>query len=95
MKPSGKWDKQALTMFVFSAATLLTGIYIVISDYFLPREVNRYAIDVLIVFAALSTGSSIVNVVNKREDRKFFVSDSYPQDGAYHPDRNPNNIYNG
>jgi hypothetical protein len=67
-KPSGKWDKQALTMFVAFCITIILGCYIVTSDYFLSKEINRYAIDVFFGFVALSSGQAAMNIWNKKID---------------------------
>jgi uncharacterized membrane protein SpoIIM required for sporulation len=67
-KPSGKWDKQALTMFVAFCITIILGCYIVTSDYFLSKEINRYAIDVFFGFVALSSGQAAMNIWNKKVD---------------------------
>jgi hypothetical protein len=87
-KPSGKWDKQALTMFVAFCITIILGCYIVTSDYFLNKEINRYAIDVFFGFVALSSGQAAMNIWNKKVDygHNFTstVSDfapEYPQGG--------------
>ena len=44
--PDGKWSRKSLTSFFAFWIGMLLGGYIVISDYFLQVEVNRYAIDV-------------------------------------------------
>ena len=72
-KPSGKWDKQALTMFLFVFLTALTGIYIVVSDLFLSKEINPYAVVVLGTFGTLATGQSVVNVWNKKVDKNLNI----------------------
>ena len=67
-KPNGKWDKQALTMFVAFVCTIIIGFYIVVCDYFLSKEINRYAIDVFFGFVALSSGQAALNIWNKKVD---------------------------
>jgi len=62
-KPNGKWDKQALTMFVAFVCTIITGFFIV-----LTKEVNHYAIDVFFGFVALSSGQAAMNIWNKKID---------------------------
>jgi uncharacterized membrane protein len=44
--PNGKWSRKSLTSFFAFWIGLALGAFIVISDYFLKEEVNRYAIDV-------------------------------------------------
>ena len=72
-KPSGKWDKQALNMFVFTILTAVTGLYIVVSDYFLDKEINQYAIVVVGLFGSMATGQAVVNVWNKKVDKNLNI----------------------
>jgi len=72
-KPSGKWDKQALTMLLFTVLTALTGIYVVVSDYFLKKEINQYAIIVVGLFGSMATGQAVVNVWNKKVDKNLDI----------------------
>jgi hypothetical protein len=44
--PNGKYSRKSLTSFVAFVFALGLGLYIVISDYIIEREINRYAIDV-------------------------------------------------
>jgi hypothetical protein len=44
--PNGKWSRKSLTSFFAFWIGLVLGGFIVVSDYFLKEEVNRYAIDV-------------------------------------------------
>lgn len=72
-KPSGKWDKQALTMFLFTILFAITGLFIVVSDYFLEKEINQYAIVVCGLFGTASSGQAIVNVWNKKVDKNLDI----------------------
>lgn len=55
-------------MFVAFCITIILGCYIVTSDYFLNKEINRYAIDVFFGFVALSSGQAAMNIWNKKVD---------------------------
>ena len=44
--PNGKWSRKSLTSFFAFWVALALGLYIVVSDYIIEREINRYAIDV-------------------------------------------------
>lgn len=70
-KPNGKWDKQALTMFVSFFMACLLGSYVVVSDFFLNKEINPYAIVVVGYFIALSGGTAVVNIWNKKVDNRI------------------------
>jgi len=72
-KPSGKWDKQALTMFLFSILTAISGLFIVVSDYFLEKEINPYAIGVVGLFGSIATGQAVINVWNKKVDKNLDI----------------------
>jgi len=72
-KPSGKWDKQALTMFLFSILTAISGLYVVVSDYFLTKEINPYAIGVVGLFGSIATGQAVINVWNKKVDKNYDI----------------------
>lgn len=78
-KPNGKWDKQSLTMFLFSILTALSGLYVVVSDYFLTKEINPYAIGVVGLFGSIATGQAVINVWNKKVDKKLDI-DQYNND---------------
>lgn len=72
-KPSGKWDKQALTMFLFSVLTAVSGMYVVVSDYFLTKEINPYAIGVVGMFGSLATGQAVISTWNKKVDKNLNI----------------------
>ncbi len=79
-KPNGKWDKQALQMFLFSILTALGGLFIIVSDYFLEREINPYAIAVVGLFGSMATGQAIINIWNKKVDKNLDI-DQEPSEG--------------
>lgn len=72
-KPSGKWDKQAITMFVFSILTAMSGLFIVVSDYFLTKEINPYAIAVVGLFGSIATGQAVISTWNKKIDKNLNI----------------------
>lgn len=75
-KPSGKWDKQALTMFLFTILTAISGLFVVVSDYFLKKEINPYAIGVVGLFGSMATGQAVINVWNKKVDKNLEIDQS-------------------
>ncbi len=70
-KANGKWDKQALTMFVSFLMAIFLGTYIVVSDFYLSKEINPYAIVVEGYFVALSGGTAVMNIWNKKVDNRI------------------------
>ena len=75
-KPNGKWDKQALTMFLFTILTAISGLYVVVSDYFLKKEINPYAIGVVGLFGSMATGQAVINIWNKKVDKNLDIDQS-------------------
>lgn len=67
-KPNGKWDYRKLTMFTFTVLGAMTGLFIVVSDYFLDKEINPYAIAVTGLFLTMASGQSVVATWNKKVD---------------------------
>ena len=70
LKSRGKWSMKRLTAFVVMVFVLALGVFIVISDKILVREVNRYAIDVfqsLLFFEAALMG---INEFGKKLENK-------------------------
>jgi hypothetical protein len=63
--PDNKWSRKSLTTFISMAISVLTGAYIVISDYFLDREINQYAIMVFYGFLGLGGGTLGLTVIDK------------------------------
>jgi len=61
----GRWDKQALTMFTSFMLTIVLGVYIVISSYFLKMPENMSAENVFNTFAVLTGAMSGTNILNK------------------------------
>ena len=76
LKSRGKWSMKRLTAFVVMVFVLALGVFIVISDKILDREINRYSIDVfqaLLLFEATlmgitEFGKKIMNKENKAEN---------------------------
>ena len=70
LKSRGKWSMKRLTAFVVMIFVLALGVFIVVSDKVLDREVNRYAIDVfqsLLFFEAALMG---INEFGKKLENK-------------------------
>ena len=63
--PNGKWSRKSLTMFTAWIAALLSGLFIHVSDYFLPKEINPYAIQVFYGFLMLAGGTTAMTVYEK------------------------------
>lgn len=63
--PNGKWSRKSLTMFSAWIMSILSGIFIHISDYFLPKEINPYAIQVFFGFLMLAGGTTAMTVYEK------------------------------
>jgi len=72
-KPNGKWDKQALNMLLFTFLGAGTGLFIVVSDYFLTKEINPYAIVVVGYFLGMASGQAIITTWNKRVDKRLNI----------------------
>ena len=63
--PNGKWSRKSLTMFSAWIAALISGLFIHVSDYFLPKEINPYAIQVFYGFLMLAGGTTAMTVYEK------------------------------
>lgn len=72
-KPNGKWDYRKLTMFLFTILGAISGLFIVVSDYFLNKEINPYAIGVTGLFLTMASGQSVVATWNKKVDAKYNI----------------------
>lgn len=72
-KPNGKWDYRKLTMFLFTILGAFTGLFIVVSDYFLNKEINPYAIAVTGLFLTMASGQSVVATWNKKIDANLGI----------------------
>ena len=70
LKNRGKWSRKSLTAFISLIMAISLGIYIVVSDWILNEEINRYAIDVFFGFLALSGGTLGLTVVKKIKNGK-------------------------
>jgi hypothetical protein len=77
-KPNGKWDYRKITMFLFTILGALTGVFIVVSDYFLTKEINPYAIGVTGLFLTMASGQSIVATWNKKIDKNLNIDQEQP-----------------
>ena len=62
--PNGKWSRKSLTLFVSFIISIILGFYIVISDFILKTEINKYSIEVfdsfMLLVAAL-TGATVAD----------------------------------
>jgi len=73
--PNGKWSRKSLTMFTSFVISIILGFYIVISDYILQKEINKYAIEVfngfMLLVAAL-TGATVADkfTPTKKEEQE-------------------------
>lgn len=72
-KPNGKWDYRKLTAFVSFVLGGLSGLYVVLSDLFLLREINPYAIGVVGLFFSLATGQAVISTWNKKVDKSLGI----------------------
>jgi len=68
--PTGKWSRKSLTMLTSFGISIVLGAYIVVSDYLLDEEVNRYAIEVFNAFMILTGTLSGVTVLDKKFESK-------------------------
>lgn len=62
--PNGKWSRKSLTLFVSFVIAVILGFYIVLSDFILKTEINKYSIEVfdsfMLLVAAL-TGATVAD----------------------------------
>jgi len=68
--PNGKWSRKSLTAFTSFSIAIILGAYIVISDYIIEREINRYAIEVFYGFLILGGGTLGLTVYDKIKSKK-------------------------
>lgn len=68
-KPSGKWDKQAITFFVSFFITCALSILTFILSYFFMTK-NETALSIIDSFMILTGGLSGSNIFNKLADSK-------------------------
>lgn len=67
--PDGKWSRKSLTSFTSFAIAITIGIYIVSSDFFLTKEINKYAISVFDSFIILAGYLLGVSVLDKLQNK--------------------------
>jgi len=63
--PNGKWSRKSLIMLSSWIMAILSGIFINVSDYFLPKEINPYAIHVFFGFLMSAGGTTAMTVYEK------------------------------
>jgi hypothetical protein len=68
--PSGKWSRKSLTMFTSFIISINLGTYIVVSDYVLEKEINRYAVNVFESFMFLTAALAGITVADKKLTNK-------------------------
>lgn len=76
LKVKSNWSMKRLVSFITFKFVLVLGVFIVVSDIFLEKEINRYSLDVfnsLLLFLATlmgitEFGKKITNKENKEED---------------------------
>lgn len=64
---NGKYSRRSLTMFTSFFLGCICGIFIVVSDLFLPREINPYAW--LVVGSLLAAGTGQAILIEKEKQR--------------------------
>ena len=57
-------------MIVAFLIAMLLGLFIVVSDYFLEQEINRYAIDIFDTLLLFSAGISGLSLLDKKTKDK-------------------------
>jgi hypothetical protein len=67
-KPNGRWDKQALTFFLFIGLTVITGLGNTIASYRYGITDNKMAYDVFTTFSIMAMGMSGTTILNKFVD---------------------------
>ena len=68
--PQGKWSRKSLTMLSSFIIAIILGIYIVTSDFFISKEINKYAIDVFNAFMLLVAALTGATVADKFTPKK-------------------------
>lgn len=71
---NGKYSRKSVLMLSSFAIATLTGLYIVLSDYLLEDEINRFAIDVCISFLTFCGGLAGISVWDKIAGRDRSVN---------------------
>lgn len=67
-KPNGRWDKQALTFFLFINLTAISGLGLIIASYKYGITENKIAYDVFTTFSIIAMGMSGTTILNKFVD---------------------------
>jgi hypothetical protein len=67
-KPNGRWDKQALTFFLFINLTAISGLGLIIASYVYGITENKIAYDVFTTFSIIAMGMSGTTILNKFVD---------------------------
>lgn len=78
--PDGKYSRKSLTMFSAWIMAILSGVFILISDFFFPKEINQYAIDVFFGFLLLAGGTSAMTVWDKVRNKVKSIKEEEEQD---------------
>jgi hypothetical protein len=68
--PNGRWSRKSLTTLSSWIMAIMSGAFITISDYFLSKEINSYAIQVFYGFLMLSGGTTAMTVYEKLKNKK-------------------------
>ena len=63
--PDGKYSRKSLTILACLIMSFLVGSFIVLSDYFLTKEINQYAILVFYGFLGVGGGTLGLTVIDK------------------------------
>jgi len=69
-EPDGKYSRKSFFMIVAFLIAMLLGLFIVVSDYFLEQEINRYAIDIFDTLLLFSAGISGLSLLDKKTKDK-------------------------
>lgn len=77
LKHRGKWSRKSLTAFVSFIVAVIIGVYIVVSDFVLEQEINRYAISVFYGFLGLGGGTLALTVIDKIKNGKKTIEDEH------------------
>lgn len=67
--PNGKFSRKSLTILSSWILAGLCGIFIIISDFFLSKEINQYAISVFYGFLMMAGGTTAATVYEKLKNK--------------------------
>lgn len=70
-KPNGDLDYRKLTAFSSYVIGGFCGVFVVMSDLWLSKEINPYAIGVVGLFFGLASGQTYFSMQNKKIDSKI------------------------